>query len=77
VLNTVLLFFVPTLAWAWLGQLALKALTDYVLLREMYRFFGRRDLGDFKYPRAFARFVFARPSEHVTGEIISGRNLFG
>ncbi|MEQ1747014.1 MAG: glycosyltransferase [Saprospiraceae bacterium] len=44
VLNTVLLFFVPTLAWAWLGQLALKALTDYVLLREMCRFFGRRDL---------------------------------
>ncbi|MFN0016311.1 MAG: glycosyltransferase [Saprospiraceae bacterium] len=43
-LNTVLLFWMPALTWAWLSQLALKALADYALLREMCRFFGRRGL---------------------------------
>ena len=44
VLNTVLLFFFPALVKVWLAQLALIALADYALLREMCIFFGRRDL---------------------------------
>lgn len=43
-LNTVLLFFIPMLGWVWLAQLALKAVADYGLLREMCTFFERRAL---------------------------------
>jgi len=44
VLTPLLFFFLPVLFPVWCAQLALKALADYVLLREMCLFFGRRDL---------------------------------
>ncbi|MBK9338106.1 MAG: glycosyltransferase [Lewinellaceae bacterium] len=44
VLHAGLLFFLPGLVWLWIGQLLVKALADYMLLREMCIFFGRREL---------------------------------
>ena len=57
-LNTVLLFFMPALAWVWCGQLALIALADYVLLREMCIFFGRRNLLRGFWPAFFLHTVY-------------------
>jgi len=44
VLTPVLFFFLPALLWSWCAQVALKAVADYVLLREMCLFFDRREL---------------------------------
>lgn len=44
VLTPLLFFSLPALFPVWCAQLVLKALADYVLLREMCLFFDRRDL---------------------------------
>jgi len=58
VLTPAVLFFLPALLWSCAAQLALKVLADYVLLREMCLFFGRRDLLRAFWPAFFLHTVY-------------------
>ena len=57
-LNVLMLVFVPLLLWLVLGQLALKALADYILLSGMARFFKRRDLLRWFWPALILHTVY-------------------
>lgn len=58
VLEAPLAFFYPDLRWAVPGCLLLKAAADYLLLRDMCAFFGRRDLLRWFWPSVLLHTVY-------------------